>query len=293
MTDWQKLSKEELKRLDIYAESIFSHFGKELLRYQTGDGFDDFLTELDYAIMDGDVTDIPNVDREPAFELALSKAYEEYQDYEPDESMDGDHDSTMKSIGWGTDEDYGYSGENDFFGESVIKESNEVIKMLKDSLASKKAKKLGMVHIGFGNYAEEPGAPAKYKTVDGKLKRIGGAPIKKQIAQKEPVKQVAKKEEPKKEKEKPKSGIRNLRRVSGEKFTYEFEKDGRKYKFTLNKQERKELKGEGSVLDIVNKRLKKKSEREKSKQFKKGKHVPSTNSNPNIPPLSMINTSSD
>ena len=27
-----------------------------------------------------------------------------------DESMDGDHDSTMISIGWGTDEDYGYYG---------------------------------------------------------------------------------------------------------------------------------------------------------------------------------------
>lgn len=26
------------------------------------------------------------------------------------ESMDGDHDSAMASIGWGTDEDYGYYG---------------------------------------------------------------------------------------------------------------------------------------------------------------------------------------
>jgi hypothetical protein len=28
-----------------------------------------------------------------------------------DESMDGDHDSAMESCGWGTDEDYGYYGE--------------------------------------------------------------------------------------------------------------------------------------------------------------------------------------
>lgn len=27
-----------------------------------------------------------------------------------DESMDGDHDSAMTSIGWGMDEDYGYYG---------------------------------------------------------------------------------------------------------------------------------------------------------------------------------------
>lgn len=32
---------------------------------------------------------------------------------EPDDSMDGDHDSAMASAGFGTDEDYGYYGEND------------------------------------------------------------------------------------------------------------------------------------------------------------------------------------
>jgi hypothetical protein len=30
-----------------------------------------------------------------------------------DESMDGDHDSAMTSCGWGTDEDYGYYGEDE------------------------------------------------------------------------------------------------------------------------------------------------------------------------------------
>ena len=35
---------------------------------------------------------------------------EEYEsDY--DDSMDGDHDSCMDSIGWGVDEDYGYYGD--------------------------------------------------------------------------------------------------------------------------------------------------------------------------------------
>ena len=28
-----------------------------------------------------------------------------------DDSMDGDHESALASAGWGTDEDYGYSGE--------------------------------------------------------------------------------------------------------------------------------------------------------------------------------------
>lgn len=145
-----------------------------------------------------------------------------------------------------------------------------IIKTLHESTASRKAKKLGLVHVGFGNYSAETGAPAKYKTVDGKLRKIGGKGPKKQIAYSTTTK---KKEDAKKAKEKPKSGIRNLRRVSGEKFTYEFEKDGRKYKFTLNKQERKRLAGEGSIMDIVKKRLEKKSEKEKAKQFKKGKPV--------------------
>lgn len=35
--------------------------------------------------------------------------------YDPcDESMDGDHDSAMESCGWGTDEDYGYYGGDDY-----------------------------------------------------------------------------------------------------------------------------------------------------------------------------------
>jgi hypothetical protein len=31
-----------------------------------------------------------------------------------DVPLDGDHDSTMTSIGWGTDEDYGYFGGDNF-----------------------------------------------------------------------------------------------------------------------------------------------------------------------------------
>jgi hypothetical protein len=32
-----------------------------------------------------------------------------------DDSMDGDHDSAMESAGWGTDEDYGYYGDDTNF----------------------------------------------------------------------------------------------------------------------------------------------------------------------------------
>jgi transposase len=40
----------------------------------------------------------------------IIKDYEE-QNYDYDDSMDGDHDSAMASAGFGTDEDYGYYGD--------------------------------------------------------------------------------------------------------------------------------------------------------------------------------------
>lgn len=259
-----------IKQLKVYADSIFDYLVENDLEYDIYD-YDEFSSELDFAILNGDIVEMPELVKEDAFKLAVEMS-QNADDY--DESMDGDFDSSMKSAGTGTDEDYGFYGnEDDIYGESVIKEANEIMTMLKDSLASKKAKKLGLVHVGFGNYAEEPGSSAEYKTVDGKLRKIGGTPVRKQKQQiqQEPIK---KKEEPKKDKPKPKSGITNIRRSSGQKATYEFEKDGKKYKFTLNKQEQKELKSEGSILSIIKNRLKKKAEREKIKQFKKGKHVP-------------------
>jgi hypothetical protein len=42
--------------------------------------------------------------------------YDDHDDFfdedDYDDSMDGDHDSAMESAGWGTDEDYGYYGDD-------------------------------------------------------------------------------------------------------------------------------------------------------------------------------------
>lgn len=244
------------KELEKYANSILAYFSDELLSY---DNYEDFVTELDYAIMDDDVIDIPEIDREDSFKLAQNMA--EYEGSDIDDSMDGDWDSGMASAGWGTDEDYGLF-------DGVIKDTNEIIHLLDESNASRKAKKLGLIHVGFGNYAAEQGASAKYKTVNGKLSKVGGTKPKKQKVRATPTTTAKKTEEPKKKK--AQSGIQDLRRVSGEKFTYEYEKDGRKYKFTLNKRERKELAGKTSLMSIVIARQKKREEKEKSKQFKKG-----------------------
>jgi hypothetical protein len=42
----------------------------------------------------------------------LYDADNSYDDDVWDDSMDGDHDSAMRDVGWGTDEDYGYYGED-------------------------------------------------------------------------------------------------------------------------------------------------------------------------------------
>jgi hypothetical protein len=62
-------------------------------------------------------SDDPNYDDHNDFYLEDSDEDEEDEDYDAwddsyDDSMDGDFDSAMRDAGWGTDEDYGYYGED-------------------------------------------------------------------------------------------------------------------------------------------------------------------------------------
>ncbi len=43
--------------------------------------------------------------------VTVAEIVTDYEDGNYDDSMDGDHDSAMASAGFGTDEDYGYYGE--------------------------------------------------------------------------------------------------------------------------------------------------------------------------------------
>lgn len=64
------------------------------------DDYNDFYGEnLDYS----DYNDDGDFDDENSGEV----------DWEYNEDMDGDHDSAMTSCGWGTDENYGYYGDDD------------------------------------------------------------------------------------------------------------------------------------------------------------------------------------
>lgn len=52
------------------------------------------------------------VEHDPSDILFAEYLYDGHEDVYEDDSMDGDHDSAMTSCGWGTDEDYGYYGDD-------------------------------------------------------------------------------------------------------------------------------------------------------------------------------------
>ena len=43
---------------------------------------------------------------------SVAEVVKDYEEDNYDDSMDGDHDSAMTSAGFGTDEDYGYYGDD-------------------------------------------------------------------------------------------------------------------------------------------------------------------------------------
>jgi hypothetical protein len=50
-----------------------------------------------------------------AYDNSVIEFQAEWRDFDDGDpgNLDGDHDSAMTSIGWGTDEDYGYYGDDD------------------------------------------------------------------------------------------------------------------------------------------------------------------------------------
>ena len=74
------------------------------------DGIVDIESYGEDAYNDG--WDLDDYDEE--LEDRMDDAHEEYNDPDDyyDDSMDGDFDSAMRDAGFGTDEDYGYYGED-------------------------------------------------------------------------------------------------------------------------------------------------------------------------------------
>jgi hypothetical protein len=77
------------------------HDEENTMSQDSFDRFDDMAERTIYPWIDdeGQDWDVEDVN------------YDDHDDFY-DESMDGDHDSAMESAGWGTDEDYGYYGED-------------------------------------------------------------------------------------------------------------------------------------------------------------------------------------
>jgi hypothetical protein len=76
----------------------------------------DIFSKVLDSIVAGDLTFAEIAERYNMTLADVNTLFEEYMDqlaeeYEYDDSMDGDFDSAMASAGYGTDEDYGYYGE--------------------------------------------------------------------------------------------------------------------------------------------------------------------------------------
>lgn len=68
---------------------------------------EDGVNYIDDELLDRD----PNYDDHDDFYDDQNSGEVDWHD-EADDSMDGDHESALSSAGWGTDEDYGYYGED-------------------------------------------------------------------------------------------------------------------------------------------------------------------------------------
>jgi len=88
------------RNTDTGQESDWTH---ETAREALLHAADDF--NIDYDRDDLDVSE--EYDRDDTFHDHLERSCDEAYYPEPDDSMDGDHDSAMASAGWGTGEDYG------------------------------------------------------------------------------------------------------------------------------------------------------------------------------------------
>ena len=77
-----------------------------------GDYRDDLThEELDSLWNEDSASYHPDADHEIATHTDYNDGWDD-DDYYASDAMDGDHDSAMESAGWGTDEDYGYYGED-------------------------------------------------------------------------------------------------------------------------------------------------------------------------------------
>jgi len=78
---------------------------------------DNSYEDDDMCFNEPDESDVPFVeylydDHKDFYGDVTAEDLENGWDDSYDDSMDGDHDSAMESAGWGTDEDYGYYGDD-------------------------------------------------------------------------------------------------------------------------------------------------------------------------------------
>jgi hypothetical protein len=116
---------------------------------------------------------------------------------------------------------------------------------LDESDASEEAKKLNLVHIGFGNYSNKEGGPITHKTKDGILTKVGAPAAEepkviKKGAEEPPERTEPTEKEPvdKKKAKLKKIGVTDIKLVDEENQIYTFRYNDHPGRIKLSKKER-------------------------------------------------------
>lgn len=168
------------------------------------------------------------------------------------------------------------------FGEEEIDESE----------ASDEAKRLNLVHIGFGNYSNTEGGPITYKTKDGVLTKVSGGQavaepkVIKKGAEEPPERTEPEEKEPidKKKAKIKKIGVTDIKLVDEENQIYTFRYNDHPGRIKLSKRERIQL-GKEDITKIILSRIQRKiarikaiekarAEKESEKQAEKSVEIP-------------------
>lgn len=133
--------------------------------------------------------------------------------------------------------------------------------LIEVSPATKKAKKLGLVHLGFGRYGPEKGSSSTHKSVNGKLKKVKGTTNNE--------KSQSSKKDGNDNKVAKNDTIQNIVKISGEDDLYKYTYQGREKTIRLNKKEKAKMhKMNTSITQIIQDRIKDQKEKKEKDKLK-------------------------
>jgi len=152
------------------------------------------------------------------------------------------------------------------FKQLIESEVYSVMHDIDESDASEEAKKLNLVHLGFGNYAQKIGGAITHKTIDGRLVYVGARePAKdpkmiKKTGEEPPDQSDIGLEDPDgiaKKARIQKAGVTDIELVDESEQIYTFRYNGKPGRIKLSKEELEQLKVE-NIVHIIEARIQRK-----------------------------------